>query len=46
MTDASPFLAPSPRRTQKPGLSLAVPAASPPVKFRSIRVHELGSAWK
>ena len=32
--------------SQKPSLLLAVPAASPPVKFRSIRVHELGSAWK
>jgi fructan beta-fructosidase len=31
---------------QKPGLSVAVSAASPPVKFRSIRVYELGSAWK
>ena len=31
---------------QKPSLSLAVPAASIPVKFGSIRAYELGSAWK
>ncbi len=30
----------------KPGLSLAAPAATPQVTFRSIRIHELGSAWK
>jgi sucrose-6-phosphate hydrolase SacC (GH32 family) len=29
----------------RPGLSLTVPAAHPPIKFRSIRVYELGSAW-
>jgi fructan beta-fructosidase len=31
---------------QKPNLSMTVPPASPPVTFRSIRVHELGSSWK
>jgi fructan beta-fructosidase len=29
----------------KPGLSLTVPTVGPAVKFTSIRVHELGSAW-
>ena len=29
----------------KPGLSLAVPAARPPVRLRSLRIYELGSAW-
>jgi fructan beta-fructosidase len=30
----------------RPGLSLTVPAARPPIKFRSVRVHELSSAWE
>ena len=30
----------------RPDLSLTVPAGRPPIKFRSIRVHELGSAWE
>ena len=29
----------------KPGLSLTVPAARPPVTLRSLRTYELGSAW-
>ncbi len=33
-------------RGEHTGLSLTVPAASPPVKFPSIRVYELRSAWK
>jgi fructan beta-fructosidase len=31
---------------EHPGLSLTVPAASPPVKFPSVRVYELRSAWE
>ena len=33
-------------RGEGPGLTLTVPSASPPVTFRSIRVHELESTWK
>jgi fructan beta-fructosidase len=34
------------RSSERPGLSLSLPAARPPIRFRSIKVYELGSIWK